>query len=146
MLVIIAIVLAGQHSHAATPSTRLALTLQHLSGAVVVSIVNLGNSAPVVNSRLSSGGPWPELTFSIRRGTRSYPAVASGMPAPLGKEHYIQLLPAKATGVIYFDRFLKLTHQLPAGCYDVRASYQERAHLVKSFRGRLNSNTIKVCL
>ena len=82
-LAFVVIALAGAHSRAAVPPTKLALTLQHRDGAVLVSLANLGNSAPLVNSRLSSGGPQPELTFFITDGSRSYPAVGSGMPAPL---------------------------------------------------------------
>ena len=143
---VIAMLCAGVCSHAASPRTKLALTLQHHDGAVLVSIANLGNSAPVVNSRLSSGGLRPELTFFITDGTRRYPTIGSGMPSPLAKDHYIRLFPARSIGVVYFDSILRRTHQLAAGCYNVRASYQENAQLVKSFPGRLNSNTIKVCL
>ena len=145
-LAFVVIALASAHSRAAVPPTKLALTLQHRDGAVLVSLANLGNSAPLVNSRLSSGGPQPELTFFITDGSRSYPAVGSGMPAPLFKEHYIRLLPARSTGVVYFDSILKIMHQLPAGCYNVHARYQELTHLVKSFPGHLDSNSIRVCL
>jgi len=122
------------------------LSIAHHHDALVVLLSNSSNKLIVVNSRLSTGGPAPEITLTIRKGRAVYAKTMFGTPAPLREEDYVELLPSKSVGVLYFDEVLIRRYSLDKGCYFVRAAYLEQTHLVKSFIYPLVSNKIEFCV